>query len=141
MKNLNPQNKILLTAKKFGIRVIKLVIALIAGIVRDSFTIDQNKDGDINLGEILSFATAQVFKSSSVLSDLKNFKDEFNDLDDEELEELVAYVEELDFLPPDKDATERFVKDVVLWVNYNIRFTRKSIAFFKSIKKDVKIAA
>jgi hypothetical protein len=120
---------------RFGINAIKSILTVIAGIVRDSFTIDSNKDGDVSLGEILSFATSQVFKSAGVLSDLNNFKDEVKDLDDSEIAELVDYVQTLDFLPPSKDAAERFIKDVVNFINYNYRFTKKSVVFFQSIRK------
>jgi hypothetical protein len=120
---------------RFGINAIKSILTVIAGIVRDSFTIDSNKDGDVSLGEILSFATSQVFKSAGVLSDLNNFKDEVKDLDDSEIAELVDYVQTLDFLPPNKDAAERFIKDVVNFINYNYRFTKKSVVFFQSIRK------
>jgi hypothetical protein len=120
---------------RFGINAIKSILTVIAGIVRDSFTIDSNKDDNISLGEILSFATSQVFKSAGVLSDLNNFKDEVKDLDDSEIAELVDYVQTLDFLPPSKDAAERFIKDVVNFINYNYRFTKKSVVFFQSIRK------
>lgn len=124
-----------LAPNKLGIENIKAVFGLVANLLLDGFGIDQNNDGKIVMAEIFAYATAQVFKVTGVIPAFKQFDDEFRDLTDEELTELIAYVQTLDFLPPGKDSLEEFVKKTVNMLNYNYRYGKYSLSFFQSIRK------
>lgn len=120
-----------------GVENLKIGLNFIAQNVKAAFQLDRNNDGVIDNTEKLSYATQLIPSVLGVIPAFPTMREEARrgELTSAEVDELVSYVQGLDFLPADKDDVENYVKRFVNWVNYNRRFIQHSIVFFQS-KRD-----
>lgn len=120
-------------ANNFGVEGLKTGLSVVAGIVKTAFSLDVNGDGEVDSTERISFITSIIPQAFPFFSLYPQLKEEVTDrITNEEFEELVAHVQQLDFLPQGKDKAEQYVKKVILWINYNRRFIADSIELFKN---------
>lgn len=121
-----------MTKNQYGVTSLKRGLAIIAGMVNSAFYIDANGDGNISLSEKIQYAgtlVPQVFPIVGLLPDIRN-ETRRGELTSAEIDEVVDYAVTLDFLPNDRDEAEEYVRDVILWINYNRRFVAKTIKRF-----------
>lgn len=123
-------------ASLFGIENLKKGLGFIASTTKAVFNMDLNNDGKIDNAEKLTFATGLIPQVFTIVPLWPRIKEEGGDLQSEEIDELVEYVQTLDFLPRDKDALEQYVKDFVAWINYNRKFILYSVEFFRGDVED-----
>ena len=116
---------------RLGVESIKLALTMLGGILNTALSGDRNEDGNIDSTErvqLIGSILPQLFPVFNIYSDIQ---DEIEDkVTTEEFDELIAHVQTVDFLPDGKEEAEKYVKKVFLWINYNRRFVRDSIAQF-----------
>lgn len=118
-------------ANNLGVEAIKNGLTITAGIVKSSFSADTNGDGKVDSGERLAFIGSILPQTFPLFTVIPAAAEEIRDkITAEEREELVDHAVSLDFLPEGRDVAEEYIKLVILWINYNIRFVNKSIQFF-----------
>jgi len=122
-------------ANNYGVQNIKQGLSVVAGISKTSFSMDTNEDGKIDSSERTAYLISVLPQTFPLFGIYGGMVDEIKDkITNEEREELVDHAVSLDFLPEGRDVAEDYVKTVILWLNYNIRFANKSIQFFSKNK-------
>lgn len=107
-----------------GINSIKVLLTFIFTAASEAFQLDKNKDGQLSFSEIFASFTALSFQFPDLIEAFPEIKAEWQDLDENEQLELVAYFETLD-LPDEVDNIEEVVRLFVNWAHYNYRFYLK----------------
>ena len=120
---------------EYGVDALKRGLTQMAVIAKAVDTADRNDDGEIDASERNALFGTALTPLLLVAQDYQNIANEVSggeQITDEEAEELIQHLQGLDFLDVDKDDTEAFIKDTILWLNYNRRYTQKAIDFVKS---------
>lgn len=108
----------------------KLIDFLFAG-ADVMLTIDKDRDGKIEFGEIFAALTGGIaFQAPKIYSMIGDIKAEFKDLTGDELQELANYCKEKDYFVAEFDNLEEFIKKALLWLAYNARFFEYTKEFF-----------
>lgn len=135
------------STNQYGVSNLKNALSIIAGIVRGAFNVDINEDGEISTAEKIQYSMTLIPQVLPMVGLLPGIKNEIKrgELTSQEIDEVVDFAVTLDFLPDDRDEAEQYVRDIILWVNYNRRFVAKTIKRFakaeaEELEKDIVIS-
>lgn len=115
----------------FGIEKLKKLFDFLFSATALGLTIDKDGDGKLEFTEIFSALTSSVImRLPGMFQDIGDLKDEAGDLTAEELEELVAHIQQKAYLPASHEDLEKFIKTTLNWIAYNIRYVKIAKSFF-----------
>lgn len=107
-----------------GITNIKTMLGFIFLALNAALTLDKNNDGKVTATESITGLLPLGMQISIVSEAAPESVKEFKDLEPEEIDELVEYVQQNIDLPPERDAAERLIKRIVNGLHYNYHFIR-----------------
>ncbi len=117
-------------AREFGVDNIKGMLSFVFTAVAKGLNIDSNSDGQLTFPEIFSVVTTLSFRFPEVQRAFPFLKKEFKDLDETEIEELRAFVNNELELPIKYDHLEEAIRRTVNMLHYNYRYVRDVIELF-----------
>lgn len=116
---------------EYGVVNLKKLLDYLFTSAATFLTLDKDGDNKVEFGEILTAMSGPLlFKFPAIYEGIPMFKKEVADLSDEELKELVDYVNAQDYFPADFDNLEEFIRKTVNWLHYNYRFVKFAKGFF-----------
>jgi hypothetical protein len=108
----------------YGILNLKTLLEFVFKSLNAGLTIDKNNDGKASFAEIVATITPLAFQFPKLYEAFPFLKEEYKDLTEEELGELIEYIDELD-LPVKYDNLEEIIKLTVKMLHYNYKYVVK----------------
>jgi len=102
-----------------GIENIKAFLTFLIRVVNELIDLDSNQDGRISFSEALSLATTLSFQFPKVQKAFPLIDDEYRDLDQAELAELVDWFIENFDLDLESDRVELLIREAVRTLHMN----------------------